>query len=59
MSGSGEAYLTVSPSSGKLKKAQQISLLVQTSDQEQTFLGTIVIGGPAGTTPITVTVDCG
>ena len=52
--------VTISPSAGKLKLAQQVTLTVQATHQGQVPLGTIKIVGPDGTTPITVAVQgCG
>jgi hypothetical protein len=58
--GPGRGNLTISPSSGELAAAQQVTLLVLTRHQQQALQGAITIVGQAGTLPIIVTVKgCG
>ncbi len=51
------SLVTVSPARGSLKQGQAVTLTVQASTQRRDRTGFIVIFGPSGTSPITLTAQ--
>ncbi|HEU5367683.1 MAG TPA: hypothetical protein VFU69_04435, partial [Ktedonobacterales bacterium] len=58
--GSGGALVRITPARGTLKQNQTVTLSVQANTQQQNRSGLMMIFGPFGTAPISITVQvCG